>query len=210
MLRLRYALTSLSTLLALPLFPVLVLGCGEDEKATPQVVFDGTLAQTTEPLDTAGGEKNCGESGTIFTIGEFGNPGYDPPVQSKPKKDGESDQQGTVSVSCSVKPAGTDEFDVSVSTSLTGATGGTFTMANAKIKATGESTGVSAVFSKRSGASIAYQQNDGKCIVRFTTPFQGVAAGRVWGEIECPKATNDTAQVACRATAQFRFENCEQ
>jgi hypothetical protein len=207
MLRRRHVIASLTTFLSLPLFAV---GCGEDDKATPQVVFEGNLQTTSAPLDTAGGEKNCGEAGQLFTIGEFGNPALDPPVPSSPKKSGDADQQGNVSVTCSVLPAGADEFTVSASASLTGATGGTFTIRQAKIKTTGENTGISATFSKRSGAGIVYSQADGGCTIRFTTPFQGVAAGRVWGEIDCPKVTNANAQVACRAVAQFRFENCDQ
>lgn len=200
------------TVLTLVFSGVLAAGCGEDEKAIPQVIFEGQLSQTSAALDTAGGEKNCGESGTLFTIGEFGTPALE--QSSKPKKDGDSDQQGTVGVSCSVTPAGTDEFNVSASASLTGATGGTFTIRDAKIRTncspSEPCTGISATVSKRSGAGIAYTQGDGGCLIRFTTPFQGVAAGRVWGEILCPKVTNSTAQVACEAVAQFRFENCEQ
>ncbi len=211
MLRRHHVIVTVATLVFAPLFAA---GCSEDEKATPQVIFSGDLASTTEPLDTAGGEKNCGESGPMFTIGEFGNPALDPPLESKPKKDGDSDQQGSVGVSCSVTPAGNNEFNVSATASLSGATGGTFTIRDAKIRTdcspNQPCTGISALFSKRSGAGIVYQQNDGACTLRFTTPYQGVAAGRVWGEIECPKATNQTAAVACKATAQFRFENCNQ
>jgi hypothetical protein len=51
---------------------------------------------------------------------------------------------------------------------------------------------------------------DGGCSLVYTTNYQGVAAGRVWGEITCPKVTNSGAGVACQAVAQFRFENCDQ
>lgn len=211
MLRRQHVLVTVATL---AFAPILAAGCAEDEKATPQVIFSGELAQTTAPIDTAGGEKNCGESGPMFTIGEFGNLALDPPVGSKPKKDGDTEQQGSVGVSCSVTPAGENEFNVSASASLSGATGGTFTIRDAKIRTNCSEnepcTGISAVFSKRSGASITYTQSDGGCILRFTTAYQGVAAGRVWGDLECPKAANSTAQVACKATAQFRFENCAQ
>ena len=33
-----------------------------------------------------------------------------------------------------------------------------------------------------------YDETDRKCVVRYSTPFEGVAAGRVWGEITCPDA----------------------
>jgi hypothetical protein len=208
MLRRHHLIVSALAVLTLPVFAA---GCSDDEKATPQAVFDGRLANTGAPLDTAGGEKNCGEAGALFSIGEFGNPAFDPPIPTKPVKDGDSTQQGGAGVTCSVTPAGENEFNVSASLNLTGATGGSFTIRQAKVKAVeGAANGVSAVFSKRSGAGIVYQQNDGGCSIRFTTQYQGVAAGRIWGEITCPKVTNATAQVACEATAQFRFENCDQ
>ncbi len=211
MLRRQHVLVTVATL---AFASILAAGCAEDEKATPQVIFSGDLSLTSAPIDTAGGEKNCGESGPMFTIGEFGNPALDPPVASKPKKDGDTEQQGSVGVSCSVTPAGENEFNVSASASLSGATGGTFAIRDVKVKTTCSPnepcTGISATFSKRSGAGIVYSQSDGGCVLRFTTPFQGVAAGRVWGEIECPKVANATAQVSCRAVAQFRFENCAQ
>ena len=55
-----------------------------------------------------------------------------------------------------------------------------------------------------------YEQTDHACTVRYTTSFQGVAPGRVWGEITCPKAENAGAQTSCAATAKFRLENCTQ
>jgi hypothetical protein len=185
--------------------PVLAAGCSEDEKATPQAIFDGRLELSPSDL---GDLKNCGESGGLFTIGEFGNPALE--IPSKPVKDGDSTQQGGAGVGCSVKPAGEGEFEVSGFLNLTGATGGAFNLRNSRVKTDGATSGVSATFSKRGGAGIAYNQTDGGCSIRFTTNFQGVAAGRIWGEITCPKVTNDGAGVACQAVAQFRFENCDQ
>lgn len=207
MLRRQHLIVSALAALFVPLF---ASGCAEDEKATPQAIFDGRLESTAAPLDTAGGEKNCGEAGGLFTLGEFGNPAFDPPIPSKPKKDGDAEQQGSVGVQCSVTPAGEGEFNVSASLTLTGATGGTFVIRQAKVKTTGADNGVSATFSKRGGAGLVYNQNDGGCSIRFTSNFQGVASGRIWGEITCPKVTNSGAQVACAGIAQFRFENCDQ
>lgn len=188
--------------------PAFAAGCGEDEKATPQAIFDGYLETTPAQLEPD--EKNCGEAGGLFTIGEFGNPAFDPPIPSKPVKDGDQTQQGGAGVTCSVTPAGEGEFNVAVSLNLTGATGGTFVIRQSKVKTDGAANGVSATFSKRGGANIVYNQNDGGCSIRFTTSYQGVAAGRIWGEITCPKVTNSGAGVACQAKAQFRFENCDQ
>jgi hypothetical protein len=175
-----------------------VAACDDDEKATPQVVFAGTIE----------GGAECQDSGPVFTIGEFGNQALQPPQPSRPIKDGEAYQQGGVSVDCSVIPAGGDEFNVAGSVVLSGATGGTFRV-DGKFKTSGEQTGIHAIFAvRRSGNT--YEQLDRQCTVRYTTQFQGVAAGRLWGEITCLNAENTNAQRRCKITAQFRFENCAQ
>jgi hypothetical protein len=176
-----------------------VLGaCEDDEKATPQVVFTGTVE----------GGAECQDSGNLFTIGEFGNTALQPPQPARPIKDGDSYQQGGVSVSCSVVPAGTNEFNVDGSVVLSGATGGTFRV-DGKFKTSGEQTGIHAIFAvRRSGNT--YEELDRQCTVRYTTQFQGVAAGRVWGEITCLNAQNTNAERTCKITAQFRLENCSQ
>lgn len=184
--------------LCLPTIALLGSGCGDDEKATPQVIFDGRLER--------GAGTDCQDVGGLFTIGEFGVAALE--QGSKPIKDGEPFDQGNVAVSCSVTSAGSDEFDVVGSVALSGATGGFFRV-DGKFKATGEQTGIHAIFSSRKSGN-TYEQVDRACIVRYTTSFQGVAAGRVWGEISCPNAENSGAQTSCAAIAQFRFENCAQ
>ena len=186
--------------LCLPVLGLLGAGCGEEEKATPQIIFEGRL--------TSGTGNNCKDFGELFLVGDFGNQASEPKIASKPVKDGEPWEQGTASVSCSVTPAGGDEFNVAGSVFLSGAEGGLFRV-DGKFKATGEQTGIHAIFSSRRSGN-TYEQLDRQCIVRYTTQFQGVAAGRVWGEITCPKAENSGAQTECEAIAQFRFENCAQ
>jgi hypothetical protein len=178
---------------------IAVLGaCEDDEKATPQVVFAGTIE----------GGAECQDSGNLFTIGDFGNLALQPPQPSRPIKDGEAYQQGGVAVDCSVTPAGANEFNVVASVVLSGATGGTFRV-DGKFRTEGEQTGIHAIFAvRRSGNT--YEEVDRQCTVRYTTQFQGVASGRVWGEITCLKAENTNAQRVCKVTAQFRFENCAQ
>ena len=44
----------------------------------------------------------------------------------------------------------------------------------------------------------------------YVTEFQGVAAGRVWGQLDCPNANRQDTGASCQALAQFRFENCTQ
>ena len=186
--------------LCLPAVGLLAAGCGEEEKATPQVIFEG------RPQTGTG--NNCKDFGELFLVGDFGNQAAEPKVPAKPVKDGEPWEQGTASVSCSVTPAGGDEFNVAGSVALSGAEGGLFRV-DGKFKATGEQTGIHAIFSSRRSGN-TYEQRDRQCIVRYTTAFQGVAAGRVWGEITCPKAENPGAQTECEAIGQFRFENCAQ
>jgi hypothetical protein len=185
-------------LTVLPLTLLLIASaCSDPEPATPQVIFDGRFEK---------GSTNCTEVGGAFTIGDFGNQAVEPKIPVRPVQDGASEQQGSVSISCSVTPAGNEEFNVSASVQLSGATGGLFRVTG-KFKAGAENT-ASAVFARTARAS--YTQDDGKCTVVFTPPYQGVAAGRVWGEISCPNAEDKTAQVTCVGKAQFRFENCAQ
>jgi len=194
---------AITLLVSIPALVALTGGCEDDEKATPQIIFDGNIQRG----ETDTGYQPCPDVGALFTIGDFGNQNFDPPQGSRPVKDGEAWDQGTVSVSCSVTPAGPDEFNVVGSIDLSGATGGFFRI-DGKFKTTGEQTGIHAKFASRRSAN-TYDQNDNACIVRYTTQFQGVASGRVWGEIDCPKAKNEGAQTQCQTVATFRFENCD-
>ncbi len=187
-------------LLALPALTVLTAGCEDDKKATPQVIFSGRIQQ--------GSGNDCRDTGSLMEdIGDFGNLALEPPVASKAVADGESAGQGSASVTCSVVAAGADEFDVSGSIALSGATGGFFRI-DGKFKTSGEQTQVHVIVSNRKTAN-GYEQKDRACIVRYGTSFQGVAAGRVWGEVTCPKAENTSdPSRACELIAEFRFENC--
>jgi hypothetical protein len=52
---------------------------------------------------------------------------------------------------------------------------------------------------------------DSSCTAHFdTTRGEGIAAGRVWAEVDCPNAANPAVQKVCAATMQLRFENCAQ
>ena len=170
----------------------------DTSRAIPQAIFDGRLEK--------GSDDDCPDTGPLFAAGTFGSPSTESP--SRPVKDGESFAQGTASVTCSVTPAGSDAFDLSGEIELSGPTGGLFRI-DGRIKATGEQTGIHAVFANRTSGN-TYEQTDRACTVRYTTSFQGVAPGRVWGEVTCPKAENAGAQTSCEAIAQFRFENCTQ
>ncbi|HVH47283.1 MAG TPA: hypothetical protein VM925_33330 [Labilithrix sp.] len=179
---------------------LLTAGCEEEEKATPQVIIgDARLARGAESPD-------CKDSRPLFAIGSFGVPALDEP--SVAVKDGAQAEQGTVSIACSVTSAGNGEFNVDATVALSGATGGAFHV-DGKFKTTGEQTNIRARFSSIASAN-TYEQSDRGCIVHYDTPYQGVAAGRVWGRVDCPKALLSGADTSCAATATFRFENCAQ
>ena len=186
---------------------VTAAGCEDEDKATPQVIFDGEIR--------GGASNDCRDVSRLFQIGEFGNASASPKVPSQPVKDGERGKpspydQGNVTVSCSVLPTGGDQFDVAASLDLGGATGGFFRI-DGRFKTTGDQSGIHAQFSSRKSAN-TYEQRDRTCVVRYLTTFQGVAAGRVWGQVTCPNAENINADngTACEIVAEFRFENCSQ
>ena len=147
-------------------------GAGPDtSRAVPQAIFEGRLEKGTND--------DCNGAGPLFALGAFGPP-------ATPIKDGESVAQGTAKVSCSVTAAGSDDFDVVGSVALSGASGGLFRV-DGRFKATGEQSGIHAIFSSGTSGD-TYEQTDRACVVRYTTQFQSAAPGRVWGEITCPKA----------------------
>ena len=184
------------------------VGCSSPAQATPRVTFDSQVTAGTHP------QAGCGKTGTWFTIGSFGNPqlGHmnpdDPgsplidPV--RPIDDGASDQQGTVSISCSVTGAG-DGFDVKATVELTGATGGSVSMFG-HVLATGDNPNVTLNLTK-SGETF----KSDTCIVRYdATAGQAVAAGRIWATVDCADANNTVSSQLCASHAEIRLENCAQ
>jgi hypothetical protein len=190
-------------LLSVPTSAIMIAGCTDDEKATPQIIFDGNIER--------GGAVKCQDVGDLFKVGDFGNLAAEPPVPSQAVKDGDAFGQGAVSVSCSVVSSGANQFSVNASVDLSGATGGLFRVSGT-FTTSGEQQNVQAFFSSRKSTN-SYQQNQG-CTVTYTNPaVMGVAAGRVWGHIVCPKALNvklGDPDNTCQGVADFRFENCAQ
>lgn len=200
MVRRHHAIVLISSM---ALVSALAAGCSDDEPATPQAIFSGRLER---------GNTNCDDTRALFALGEFGNPGGSPPLESRAVKDGETDvgAQGGTAVQCSVIATGPEEFDVKASINMAGATGGSFTVTG-KFKPTGEQTNITATFASRQSGN-NYREQAG-CRVTYSSGFQGVAAGRVWGEIICPNAertSTGTGDIACEAHATFKFENCDQ
>ena len=183
-------------------------GCSDPAQATPRVTFDSQVTAGSHP------QAGCGKTGTWFTIGSFGNPqlGHmnpDDPASPlidpvRPVDDGASDQQGTVSISCSVT-AGGDGFDVKATVQLTGATGGSVSMIG-HVTPAGDSPNVTVNLTK-GGETF----KSSACIVRFDPAVgQAVAAGRIWGTADCADASNDVSQQLCTSHVQIRLENCAQ
>jgi hypothetical protein len=180
---------------AVALVSLSATGCSEDTKATPRMTFTSTVSPGTHK------SAECPETGTWFSIGDFGAPTSGIPV--RPVDSGSSEQQGTASLTCSVKPEG-GGFRVVGLAQLSGATGGSFSVSGL-FNPSGDQSGIS-VSLTRSGST--YKQSD--CTATYPDPAQTVAAGRVWATISCPNAENASAQRVCEAVATFRFENCDQ
>lgn len=215
MFRRHQILASLSVALVTVAVSTGASGCADEQQSTPRVTFDSDVTPGThagKKNQTGGAE--CPQTGTWFTIGSFGNPArgrVDPsnpeseliePV--RPVDDGGDDQQGKVSVSCSVVESG-DSFDVKAHAELTGATGGSVTITGT-FKATGEQQNIFVALTRK-GETFSARD----CVARYDTQLgHAVAAGRVWADVECANAEAPTAQQICKSHAQFRFENCSQ
>lgn len=183
-------------------------GCSDPEQATPKLAFESEVSSGSHK------STECGKTGTWFTIGSFGTPALgrenpddpesplkDPP---KPVESGAAEQQGSVSISCSVIAAG-DAFEVKAHAELTGATGGAVTIQGTFGKS-GDQTGITVALTKRGET-----YTDNNCTATYDTAIgQAVAAGRVWAEVRCDNAAYSSAQQVCASRAQFRFENCAQ
>lgn len=183
-------------------------GCSDDPQATPRVTFESEVTPGSHS------SKDCGKTGTWFEIGSFGNPALgrkdpaDPESELiepvRPVDDGGEDQQGTVSISCTVAENG-DGFDVRASAQLTGATGGSVTITGL-FRPTGDQPDITVALTKK-GETFS----SSKCVARYDTLLgHAVASGRVWASVECADAEFPSAQMICKSTAQFRFENCGQ
>lgn len=201
-----HLLVSFSVLLATV---ILSSGCGEDVQATPRVTFDGSIsAGKHSPAE-------CGQSASPwFKIGSFGSPSLgrvnpedpDSPlkVPSNPIEDGAAFEQGEVAVSCRVAEDG-DAFAVELQSILSGATGGAVTI-KGKVLRTGDSPDIYVSMARR-GEGFA----SSKCTITFNSLLgHGVAAGRVWGFVECPDAEAPSQGRVCKTNGEFRFENCGQ
>ncbi len=138
-----------------------------------------------------------------LTIGNFGGPGTGP----RPVDHGSAEGGGAVSVSCSVVAEGSD-FRVSGSAALTGARGGTVTVSGRFAATPVPQPNVTMTFVNADLGR--FEQRD--CEATYdVAPKAGVAPGRIWMGVRCPRAVStDNGVKTCETEAQIRFENCAQ
>jgi hypothetical protein len=124
-------------------------------------------------------------------------------------EDGKDQNGARVNVTCKVVPAG-DGFDVFATVSLAGV--GSLTVSG-KMTGAGPQKPVRATF-QRGDVGGQFIQND--CTVTYDTGM-GIAAGRVWGRLECDKIQDNSSSFGnppqprtCAGNGEFRFENCSQ
>ncbi len=176
----------------------LVLGpaCSETVPAIPRVILDSQIRPGSNT------QAACQISSQDWLqIGNFGGVGTAP----RPVDDGAEESGGRVSVSCAVLAEG-DGFRVSASTTLSGAGGGTVTVSGLFTTARQPQQNVTVVFNRSDFGR--FEQKD--CVATYdVNENAGVASGRVWAKVVCPKASREGGR-ACETEAQFRFENCEQ
>ncbi len=206
MFRRQHLLVSFSVVLVTA---ALASGCSEDTQHTPRVTFDGSINPGKH------GPVECPKSASPwFQIGSFGNPSLgrvnpndlEGPLKDPGRRvdDGADEQQGKAAVSCSVVESG-DAFNVALQAELSGATGGTMTLKGRILRGI-ESPDVT-FFIGSKGETFSSTS----CVVTFNTLVgHGIAAGRVWGFVDCPNAEAPTQNRICATRAEFRFENCGQ
>ncbi len=185
---------------------VLLVACSGDPPPAKGVALSSTV-QTSPSAPGA-----CNRAGPFLTIGDPSTGVVD------------TGTAGVV-VECSVKPNGAN-FDVSARATVSGgANKGTITIIGSfaaldpnNPKARSEN--IRAIFQDE---TITLDEND--CYAMYTdvdnatldgTPITnaGIAPGRVWASVFCPNAPNkndaNQSTKSCQATAEFRFENCDQ
>lgn len=178
---------------------IAIAGCGSNTAPTAKVFLNSQLTAGTN------GSAICGVTDpTLVVIGS-----------SAASADDGSDQSGVgVKASCSVTANADGSFQVNAIGVLGNVGSVTIT---GKFTTSGEQTGIRGVF--QSGVFGRFE--DTNCTVSYkNNPFMGVAAGRVWGNIDCPSAADSfqsrtgadggPTPRACEGLAEFKFENCAQ
>lgn len=185
---------------------LVALAACSTEPATPQAAVESRLeVQTT---GTPGFDA-CPLNDSWIQIGSYRGPGKS---ETELIVDG-ADQGGVpVTVDCSVVDNG-GTFAVEVKGEVAGVQGGVIQISG-NLSPSGVQENVSAVFRRgeygqfsASNCTVSYYDTNED---ESQPSFRGVASGRVWGFLKCPEVTNVERNTACRASVQFRFENCAQ
>lgn len=209
-------------------FPALVVAAlaaaCSSTPATARAYVSANIVQS----NTAPGQCNLASSTQIMLIGQ--NNVLQPITDTNPKRISNGSQEaGSVTVQCTVHPSGSG-FHIAISSSVSNGisgSGGSMVITG-NVTCTPSSNGCapnggSGLTGTFDNAGITY--TDTNCSISYTyggNPIllQGpsadqhapqVAAGRIWGHIDCPNAVTETGQsFTCDANADFVFENCAQ
>ena len=184
-----------------------VSGCGDSTPATPQAFIAAQLGPG--PSNGPASPAAC----QLVTIPwlQIGTDDTQPGTA-----DGTSQNGATVKVSCSVVQKDPHTYVLNLSAAVGGQ--GSLQVSNATVTddVTALQPNISAAF--QSGVNGDFGEND--CTIDFngqqlggneaTNPNMGVAPGRIWGNILCPKAAYPQQNKTCQGTSEFKFENCSQ
>ncbi|MFO0667837.1 MAG: hypothetical protein U0174_28040 [Polyangiaceae bacterium] len=190
-----------TTLVALAMLACagVVVGCSDPAPQPSKAIVDITMTSV----------KQCPSVGPGWIeIGTFKRPDAD----LQPIIDGQQFNGRAVTVQCIVAPDG-DAFSIQLSGKLQGT--GSLEV-KGKVKASGESTGITTTFSRDDFGTI--RQSDCKFELYHAPGVHpnpawkdpDVATGRIWGRVTCDNAiVSETAdEKICKGVADFRFENC--
>jgi len=178
--------------------------CSSDSPSTPRVSLASYLGAGTQAGINDNTACPFSSQSTWVLIGD--------PSTTTSVFNGDTDSSTgqTVSVTCTVSADG-DGFAVKASAKL-GAQGavtvtGHFLANTPAVTADTPINNISVDFSR--GDSGTYAES--LCTATYTSnpQYMGVAAGRVWADVECPLLRNSSQNKTCDGHATFKFENCQ-
>ena len=170
----------------------LVPACSSNAPAVPQA---GISVEVTPGSNTSA-QCPVALPDNVWNIGD---------ANLAPVKDGDSQSGAPVHVTCTVR-ANNGGFDVVGDIELQGK--GSFTVQGHMSGDTTQSQpGITATFVLAGGTG---SWNESDCNVTFPQSDMGIAAGRIWAQIDCPTMKDPNRGTQCDGNAQFRLENCNQ
>jgi hypothetical protein len=182
---------SLRSLLNLAAPAALAIACSSSPPAVPQA----GMSVTVEPGDNS--STKCPIVGQVWNIGGS---------SLAPVANGQDDSGGfPVTVTCSVTQQGSG-YSVTGDVLLSGS--GSFTITGTFDGTTNPQSNISATFVLPNGLG---NWSEGDCAVTFPDAgHMGIAAGRVWAQVDCPSMVDASNNTTCEGIAEFRLENCNQ